>query len=483
MTDPRRSSDSLLTRLGKLVRLIWDLEALTRRVDTYRGRSGVRAFAVRQVEALILTSRSLVDEELLRRAAALTYYSLLSLVPLLAVGFALFEAFGGLRKLKEPLKAFIVDTLAAGRPDEIGTWLDQFIDNINAGAIAGVGVLVLIYSALGLLTNIEASFNRIWGIERGRPLHMRFAIYWCVVTLAPPLLGISISFSAQLQSSEFAGMVLSWLPFGLGGVVVALGSALVVSVAFVLSFIIVPNTKVRLKSALLGGVVTSVLWNLSKALFIWFTAGSVKYSAIYGALGALPLLMMWLYLNWVIVLFGVTYTRFNQTFTAERLQSAPQLSEQARERLAALTLLEVARAFRDGDGPLRPETLAERLGAPVTALFPLLRALTLHRVLIETEGGEERGYVPGRDLSKLTLADAVDALRYDGELLRDLHEDDPDEPATDENEHVRDARALLLESERAAHTILAGRDLRALLGAEDDEPDEAVRARAGGEAA
>ncbi len=444
-------------------RIFIDTEALARFVDPYRNEPGARAFALRQLEALILTSRSVVDEELVRRAAALTYYTLLSLVPLLAVGFALFEAFGGLRKMKEPLKAFIVDTLAAGRPDEIGAWLDQFIDNINAGAIAGVGVLVLFYSALGLLTNVEASFNRIWGIERSRPLHMRFAIYWCVVTLSPPLLGVSISFSAQLQSSSFATLVLEWLPFGLGGVLVALGAALVVSVAFVLSFVIVPNTKVKLRYAAMGGILTSVLWNLSKALYIWFVAGSVKYSAIYGALGALPLLMVWLYLSWIIVLFGVTYTRVCQTFSAERLKNSPELNQHAREHLAAHVLVEIATSFHNGNGGITTEALTKRLHVPAPTLFPLLRALTDQRVVLESEGiGEDHAYVPGRDLDSLSLADAVGALRARGE----------DMPEVGDGVIHERARGLMAQADRAAHALLADVDLSALVRTSQRDGDD-----------
>ena len=151
------------------VRQLWDPATLAARVDPYRGRPGLRPFAMRQLEIFILTARSLRDEEITRRAAALTYYTLLAIVPLLAVGFALFKAFGGLRRLEGPLKEMIVSSLAAGRADEVGSWLDRFIENINAGAIAGFGVIVLFYSATGLLTNIERSFNRIWGIKRERP--------------------------------------------------------------------------------------------------------------------------------------------------------------------------------------------------------------------------------------------------------------------------------------------------------------------------
>ena len=218
---------------------IWDPKWLRRWAAPYHKQKGWKAFGVRQLEVFVLTGRSVNQEEITLRAAALTYNTLLSLVPLLAVGFALFKAFGGLRKLEGPLRQLVVENLAVGRGEEVGRWLDQFIGKINAGAIAGVGVLVLFYSAVALLTNIEGSFNRIWGIERGRSLVVRFFTYWGLVTLAPPLVGFSVSLTAQLEGSAFTTMVVQWLPWGLGKLLVSLLSALSTCLAFVLSYIIV----------------------------------------------------------------------------------------------------------------------------------------------------------------------------------------------------------------------------------------------------
>ena len=163
MASPKKS-------LIEIMLHFWDPVWLRAWAAPYHDQKGWKAFGVRQMEVFILTARSVVQEEISLRAAALTYRTLLSIVPLLAVGFALFKAFGGLKKFEAPLREVIIENMAVGRGQEVGHWLEKFISNINAGAIAGVGVLVLIYSAVGLLTNIEGSFNKIWGIERGRSL-------------------------------------------------------------------------------------------------------------------------------------------------------------------------------------------------------------------------------------------------------------------------------------------------------------------------
>ncbi|MEZ4361066.1 MAG: YhjD/YihY/BrkB family envelope integrity protein [Kofleriaceae bacterium] len=417
MPDASAAPPSLLERARGPLRWLADPVELARWVEPHRTRPGARAFLARQLEIFVHTARSVRTEEIGRRAAGLTYYTLLSLVPLLAVGFALFEAFGGLSSLREPLKELVVDWLAAGRSSEVGAWLDQFVSNVKSGAIAGFGVLILFYSAVGLLTNVESAFNRIWGVERLRPLHVRFVIYWCVLTLAPPLVGLSISISAQLQSSSFALAVLTWLPWGLGRLVVTAGSLVAVSLAFIFMYQVVPNTKVELRCAALGGLIASLLWSASKALFIVVTAGSVKYSAVYGALSTLPLLMIWLYLSWTIVLFGVTYTSTYQTMVSVRLEARAEPSPAARERVAASLLVEIAHRFARGEPAADERALASAVGVPAGSAGAALEALARAGLVLEVSprgAGASVTYAPASDLDRATLAELVEALRHQG---------------------------------------------------------------------
>jgi membrane protein len=371
-----------------------------------------RAFGFQQLAIFVHTAKGLRDEEITRRAAALTYHTLLSIVPVLAVAFALFKAFGGLQKLEGPLRDLIVENLAAGRGPEVGQWIDKFINNINAGAIAGVGVIFLFYSAIGLLSNIEQAFNKIWGIDRGRPLHMRFAIYWCMLTLAPPLVGLSLSLSGRLQSSAFAEAVRTWLPFGLGRVLISASSVLSVCVVFIFIYQLVPNTKVRFRCALLGGLVAGALWNASKVLFLWLTAGSVKYSAIYGALGALPLIMLWIYLSWIIVLFGVTFTMANQTLSTTSLSDAQARMSQDAKELVGLRLMAVAaRRFLEGDPAPTAEELATGTGAPMASSQRLLDQLVAAELLSEVGHGGDPRYGPARALESISAHDVLVTLR------------------------------------------------------------------------
>ncbi len=423
MSDAEQPT-SLRQRLASL----WDPVWLRVWANEYRGKKGWRAFAVRQLEVFMLTARSLYQEKITLRAAALTYHTMLSIVPLLAVAFALFKAFGGLRRLEAPLKRTIVENLAVGRADEVMSMLEKYVDNINAGAIAGVGVLILFYSAVGLLTNMEKSLNEIWATRRKRTFFVRFAIFWCLITLTPLLVGYSISLTARFQSSAFAIKVLGWLPFGLGTLVLSATSILSVCIAFTLLYLIVPSAKVRVTAALAGGLVGGVLWNLGKYLFINLTAGSMKYSAVYGALGVLPLLMIWMYVSWIIVLFGATFAFATQSVRAESLEvGALRLNQRFREQLSLRLCAAVAARFRAGDAP---PTL-EQLTREVQALGPVVRrvmdTLCAHGLLVQVEGNGEEGrggFLPGQDIGEQTLAGVVRVLRQEDGKSFEMAEDE-----------------------------------------------------------
>ena len=458
--DRSRSSSSRVGDGLRLVTRLWDPVQLSLWIGTYRGQRGLRAFAVNQFAIFMLTARRLRDDEITRRAAGLTYYTLLALVPLLAVGFALFKAFGGLRAIERPLRDFIVSNLAFGNERQISQWLERFVENVNAGAIAGVGVLILIYSAVGLLTNVEKAFNRIWGIKRLRPFAIRFAIYWCMVTLTPPLLGVSLSISAQARSSSLALAVSQWLPFGLGKWLLAVTADLAVSLAFVIVFVIVPNVRVRLRAALLGGLVAGLLWTAGKAAFIALTAGSAKYSAVYGALSALPLLILWLYYSWLITLFGVTYTYANQTVQSRSLQiEGPVLNQRARERLAARLMIEVVRDYIRGVAAPTSEGLADRVRAAYALVQRMLERLVEASLLCEVGGKGQHGYLPARDPSTISLADLRQYLQTGRGATLEL----PSDATTDR------LASLLDDAESATRETLSRVSFRSLAIAEVEQ--------------
>ena len=363
------------------------------------------ALLKRELYVLVQTARLSQTEELARRAAALTYHTLLSLVPLLAVAFALFKAFGGFQRLQQPLEDLIFSQLAIHESEEVANWLQGFVEQVNGGAIAGIGLLVLFYSAAGLLTNVEQAFNRVWNVRLRRPLYVRLAIYWCILTLAPPIVALSISFSTGLINQT----VHAWFGQAAAGAFLALISPITVAIVFFVIYVMVPDTHVRWKDAAVGALIAAVCWNVAKAGFIWMTKASSSTSAIYGALSALPLLMIWIYTSWTIVLFGASYARqrsepIRATVNPEVDDAPPTL------RLLSRVVVALWEHFHVGKC-ITAESIAQEIGVTVPVCRSALDVLCDHG-LAECTGSEDvegTEYLLRRHLGDLSLAD-LDAL-------------------------------------------------------------------------
>lgn len=358
------------------------------------------AFLKRELFIIIQSTRTVQDDEISRRAAALTYHTLLSLVPILAVAFALFKSFGGFAKLQKPLEDFIFSQLALPNADQVALWLGNFVVNVNSGAIAGVGVLVLFYSAGGLLINVEEAFNRMWNVRLHRPLYVRLAIYWCILTLAPPILALSISFSSTVISNT----VTASLGPTAAGVMMGLISPVSVAIMLFMVYVMVPDTHVPWKNAAISAVVTAVVWNGAKFFFLWSSRTSSKYSAVYGALSALPLLMVWIYASWFIVLFGAAYSRARGETALLNIEPEVQAPTPTL-RVIARVIVAMWETFREGK-PITAECLAKAVDIPVPLCRSCMEVL-LDRELIqhtETESEEGTEYFLRRHLGEMSLA-------------------------------------------------------------------------------
>jgi membrane protein len=234
--------------------------------------------------------------QLLSVASSLAYTTLLSLIPLLAVSFAIFQAFGGLERLYETLEPFLLQNLTQGSSEVVAEHLRQFIGNAHAGAIGASGFLGLFATSMSLLFSIDKAINRVWRAPENRSWFQRLASYWFFVTLGPMALAIAVGF---VSSKELP--IAKILPGKLGLALIATG-------LFTWLYKFVPNRKVHWKPAIISAVVTGVVWSLATGIYEFYTTKFVRYDKIYGSLGAIPILLLWIYLIWVIVLTGVATT-------------------------------------------------------------------------------------------------------------------------------------------------------------------------------
>ena len=264
-------------------------------------------------DVLIEVARRFKQDRLTRHAAALTYNSLLAVAPMMALAFSMLSLFTSFNEVSTSFENFIYQALAPGVGEDIKQYIDQFAG--QAGKLSFVGLMFFLLTALFLLFNIEESFNDIFRVKKGRSMLARLPIYWTLVTLGPLLMGVSLTISTYLLSlSVIAGDGFSG---HIQSVFVVILPFFLQVMAFSLLYMVMPNVKIRVVNALIGAVVASILFELSKKAFALYLLNFGSYKVIYGALSALPIFLIWVYLCWIIALVGaqvVSVLKHKSTF-------------------------------------------------------------------------------------------------------------------------------------------------------------------------
>jgi membrane protein len=431
------------------------------------GLSTVRRSPVILLRILLLVRRGLTQHRVTLHAMALTYITVFSLVPTLAVGFAMFAAFGGLDHAQAVLLPKILDYLAVGTRNVIEGQVKEFLGNIHGGAIGGIGSLFLVLSVVSLLTGMEHAFNTIWGVHRQRSLFQRITIYWTLATVTPALLVVGIT----LPSSLSRVTLLQWALERTGTALLfsAILPLVLVWLGFALLYAFMPNTRVRPSAALIGGVAGGSLWSAAVYGYAVYAARAVQYSAIYGTLGVIPIFLLWIYLTWVIALLGAEVAFATQHYATYADEQRVRDFSQATRQLVALRIVcEAARNFLQGNDPVTTADLSRRLPAPHGLVTQLVDELVEAGLLRKTDGVER--LVPGRDPNRTHPADVLRALRERGDTGR--------WPRTDPT--VRQLAAQLASAEeaaRAAWTPASVAELALRIGADQDTPEQVPRDR------
>jgi len=250
------------------------------------------------------------EDRLFDEAASLTYTTLLSMVPLLAVVFGVASAFPVFQQWSEQLQSFVFTNFVPASGDQIQSYLLGFLGSV--GKLTLSGTLVLILTALLLMLRIERAFNLIWRVPTARSIRNRVIMYWAVLTLGPLALGAAIALSAQPifeQVAQGASTHSSWRSVG----VFSLSW-----LAFTLMFLLVPNRRVNLAHAVVGALLSALLFGLAKKGFVAFVANA-SFNVIYGALATIPIFLLWLYLVWIVILLGASLAASLTTFNDRKV--------------------------------------------------------------------------------------------------------------------------------------------------------------------
>lgn len=369
----------------------------------WRGLKG-RLFSIFQT-VYSISSNFLLHQAPLR-AAALTYTTVLSLVPFLAIAFSVLKGLGAQNTL-EPLLQKI-----AGDSEETISRLVDYVNNTNMKSVGVIGLLMLILTVVSLMGSIEEAFNAVWGVRETRSIQRRFSDYLSVIIVGPILLLVATSMTSTLQSQ----WMLQWLIQNtyLGDALLLLFRFLpyvTVWIAMVFLYIFIPNTRVRFASALVGGVIAGTAWELAQWGYFHFQVGVANYNAIYGTLAAVPIFLVWIYTSWLIVLFGLEVV-FAHQHRGHALSGfgTQSLTATAREELAVALLVQVSLRFQKGDSPPSAQLLADELNVPLLMLEPAFTVLEQSGYIVATSGSES-GWLPARDPSEVQMSELLSVLR------------------------------------------------------------------------
>ena len=384
--------------------------------------------------------------EITVRAMSLAYTTLLSIVPLLVFSFAILKSLGARGDLKFIISQFFAPM--GGAADQLTESVLQFVRNMRSDLLGAIGLIFLVYTVITTIQKVETSFNFLWRVDQPRSFLRRFTEYLAVMILGPILLAVALGLLASAERSPFALWVdgiepLAWILSAVGKIL----PYVIVTIIFTFMYVFIPNTKVQMRAALIGGITSGIVWALVGKVFTAFIVYASSLVAIYTGFAIVLTTLIWVYLSWLILLIGAQlafYLQFPQYL--RHGQEAFELTGRDREQVALSIMYLVGRDYAAGKGSWSAHELAAQLDIPSIALAPVLRCLEQNGLLLATE--RER-FVPGRDIGTIGLAEIFEVVRalHSGRLAIAIHSVGP-------------AVALLNEVESSIEQPLKGRTLK-----------------------
>ena len=356
--------------------------------------------------------RDVMSGQLTLRSMSLVYTTLLSIVPLLAFSFSVLKGLGVHKQLESRLFAVLEPLGEKGV--EITSQLMTLVNSVNGNVLGGIGLAFFIYTAISMVQKIEESFNYVWYVSKPRSFARRFTEYMLVLLIGPLFIVIAIGMITSLQNDSFVQYIAQNQVLG---PVLTAGSKLtpylVVGGLFTFLYIYMPNTTVKLKSALVGGFAGGFLWATVGVIFTAFVVNSTRNQAIYASFAIAITALIWLYLNWLVLLIGSQLAFYHQNPAYLRIgRREPRLSNAMRERLALNIMFLVGTAFRSPGRRMRMSDLSEALKIPSITLTPIAAGLEQSGLLSLTEKEELQ---PGREMARISLNEILAVVRVDGE--------------------------------------------------------------------
>jgi membrane protein len=369
-------------------------------------------FAATLLRYLYGLIRDMVSGQITLRAMSLVYTTLLSVVPLIAFSFSVLQGFG----IHNQLEPFLYDFLQplGDQGAEITRQVIELVDNVKGGVLGGISLAFFIYTAVSMVQKMEESFNYVWYVAKRRSLARRLTEYMIVLLIGPVIIVVALGMIASLKSNTIVQFFLTNQT--LGPILVAtnkLTPYLLVTGVFTFLYMYMPNTKVQFKAAFYGGLAGGFIWATLGVAFATFVGFSSRTQLIYSGFAVAILTLIWLYLNWIVLLFGAQLAYYIQNPAFLRIgRREPRLSNAMRERLALNIMLYVGRAFRDTEVSIDANEISDRMRIPSITLSPVLEALEAGGLLAVTD---KDFLLPGKDMATIRLDDILSVVRVHGE--------------------------------------------------------------------
>jgi membrane protein len=390
----------------------WLYDKMTKLNDTiwntpFSEISKGKTFLYKQLRIIIVAARGFARDKIQLRASALTFYSLLSVIPVAAIGFAIAKGFG----LDQDLKQLIIDKFKS--EPLILNWLLEnatgAIEKTRGGYMAGIGAVILIYSVMLLINNIESSFNHIWQVRSSRAWYRKFTDYLTIMLIAPIFL---------ILSGAITGFILTTLPEYMSNApildffkpvvtfLVKFAPYVLTWITLTILFIIMPNAKVKFVPAVIAAVIAGTFLQIIQWLYIDLQFGITKLNAIYGSFAAAPLFIIWLQSSWTMVLLGAEISFANQNVSRYEMESeALNISNHQRRVMILMIMQMIIRNFCLGEKPVSAEYIAANLKIPARLALDILQDLSSANLLSVTHENEEKEnlYQPALDVNRITV--------------------------------------------------------------------------------
>lgn len=373
---------------------------------------------VRQLRLVLYTAQGVKNHNTVVRSAALTFFTLMSLVPILALAFGVIKGFG----MESALESYLYERYSENSEmiASVLSFANTVILRTSGGLVAASGFVVLVWAAVRVFSNIENAFNTIWEVKKPRAITHRASTYAAVIFIIPILsviLTIILSYARNLISNYDA------IPYN---ILYAVGSFALLWLMFAAAYKIIPNTKVKFRYAAMSGLLAAIAFSIFQLIYIYLQRGVSSYNIIYGSFAAVPLFLLWIQVSWQIVLFGAELSfSFQNVENFVQEHDAEQLNYDNRRKVMMAALLVVIRSFMNNEGGIASTDIAHKLKLPVRLIRDVMYTLNEAGIVLAISSNKSQKtkiYVPARDVHSMTFYDTLRTVEKLGTNIEMSHE-------------------------------------------------------------